>query len=188
MARERTALITGLTGQDGSFLAELLLEKGYAVTGDGARPGSAARLLRAPARAGRADAGDLLEPDTLRAAVEQAGASEIYHLAAPSFVPASWERPGETIAAIAGSTAAMLEAVRDLDPDMRVFVAASAAIFGDAPESPQREDTPCRPTNPYAIAKLARTSWWARCASTTACTRARGSSTTTSPSAARSSS
>ncbi len=90
----------------------------------------------------------------MRAAVERERASEIYHLAAPSFVPASWERPAETFAAIAGSTAALLEAVRGHDADARVFVAASAAIFGEAPESPQREDTPCRPTTPYAIAKL----------------------------------
>ncbi|HEX5852819.1 MAG TPA: GDP-mannose 4,6-dehydratase, partial [Solirubrobacteraceae bacterium] len=70
-------------------------------------------------------------------------------------VPASWEQPGETIAAIAGSCAEILSTVRDSDREMRVFVAASGAIFGDAPESPQREDTPCRPTTPYAIARLA---------------------------------
>ncbi len=80
---------------------------------------------------------------------------ELYHLAAPSFVPASWERPAETVVAIAGSCAAVLEAVRDTDREMRVFVPASGAIYGEAPESPQREDTPCRPENPYAIAKLA---------------------------------
>jgi GDPmannose 4,6-dehydratase len=154
VARDRTALITGLSGQDGSFLVELLLERGYAVTG----------MVRDPARSlgcsehvrDRVELvqGDLLRRETVRAAVERARASEIYHLAAPSFVPASWERPGETIAAVAGSTAALLEAVRDLDAETRVFVAASGAIFGDAPESPQREDTPCRPTTPYAIAKL----------------------------------
>jgi len=155
----RSALITGITGQDGSFLAELLLEQGYGVTG----------LIRCPpARTDRAlgcsehlrgrvelVTGDLLHPPSLRAAIEQVRPSEIYHLAAPSFVPASWERPGETVAAIVGSCAAILEAVREIDPTMRVFVSASGAIFGEAPESPQREDTPCRPTTPYAIAKLA---------------------------------
>jgi GDPmannose 4,6-dehydratase len=150
------ALITGITGQDGSFLAELLLEKGYAVTG----------LIRGPAERSlgcsehlRDDLelvhGDLLDPDSLRLAVQTVRPREIYHLAAPSFVPASWDQPGETINAIAGSSAAILQAVRDLDEGTRVFVSASAAIFGEAPETPQREDTPCRPTNPYGIAKLA---------------------------------
>jgi GDPmannose 4,6-dehydratase len=150
----RRALIVGIAGQDGSFLAELLLEKGYEVTG----------VLRDPRRLGcsehlRAQVelvhGDLLAPETLRAAIELVRPHELYHLAAPSFVPASWERPHETVRAIAGSTAAILEAVRELDPSTRVFVPASGAIYGDAPESPQREDTPCRPTTPYGVARLA---------------------------------
>jgi GDPmannose 4,6-dehydratase len=151
-----SALITGLTGQDGSFLAELLLEKDYRVTGlvrdERARSLGCSEHLR-----GRVElvSGDLLEPATLRAAIERTRANEIYHLAAPSFVPASWRRPGETIGAIAGSTAAILETVRERDSDMRVFVASSGAIFGDARESPQNEDTPCRPQTPYAVAKLA---------------------------------
>jgi GDPmannose 4,6-dehydratase len=152
----RSALITGLTGQDGSFLAELLLEKGYSVTGlhRGApeEPLGASEHLREQVELVR---GDLLQPGTLRAAIEQVRPAEIYHLAAPSFVLDSWERPQQAMSAIAGSTAAILEAVRDLDPRMRVYVPASGAIFGDARESPQREDTPCRPQNPYAIAKLA---------------------------------
>jgi GDPmannose 4,6-dehydratase len=151
-----SALITGLTGQDGSFLAELLLEKGYRVGGlvrfgHGQSLGAAEHLREQVELV----PGDLLEPATLTAAIEQVRPREIYHLAAPSFVPASWERPGETTSAIAGSAAAILEAVRGLDPEMRVFMSASGSIFGDAPESPQREDTPCRPTTPYAIAKLA---------------------------------
>jgi GDPmannose 4,6-dehydratase len=152
----RRALITGITGQDGSFLAELLLDKGYAVTG----------VVRDPVRGSlgcsehlRAQVelvhGDLLAPDTLRDAVERVRPREIYHLAAPSFVPASWDRPEETVRAVAGSAAAILETVRELTPSTRVFVSASGAIFGDAPESPQREDTPCHPTTPYAVAKLA---------------------------------
>jgi GDPmannose 4,6-dehydratase len=150
------ALITGITGQDGSFLAELLLEHGYSVTGmvrgGPERPLGCSEHLR-----GRVElmAGDLLERSSLRAAIAQVRPNEIYHLAAPSFVPASWEGPGETVAAIAGSCAAILEAVRALDPAMRVFASASGAIFGEALESPQREDTPCRPMTPYAIAKLA---------------------------------
>ena len=155
MADAASALITGISGQDGSFLAELLLEKGYSVSGlvrDGEGSLGCAEHLRGSVRCLR---GELLRPDTLRAAIDQLRPREIYHLAAPSFVPASWERPAETFAAIAGSCAAVLEAVRELDPSMRVFVPASGAIFGDAPECPQREDTPCRPRNPYAVARLA---------------------------------
>jgi GDPmannose 4,6-dehydratase len=99
--------------------------------------------------------GDLLDSGSLQAAIEQSRPSEIYHLGGPSFVPASWERPGEALRAIAGSTATLLEVVREISPATRVFVAASGAMFGEAPQSPQREDTPCRPTTPYAIAKLA---------------------------------
>jgi GDPmannose 4,6-dehydratase len=99
--------------------------------------------------------GDLLDANSLRMAVEQARPHELYHLASPSFIPASWKQPAETLRAIVGSTAALLEAVRDSAPQARVWVAASGAMFGDAPESPQRESTPCRPTSPYAIAKLA---------------------------------
>ncbi|HEY4895733.1 MAG TPA: GDP-mannose 4,6-dehydratase [Solirubrobacteraceae bacterium] len=156
MSTSPHALITGISGQDGSFLAELLLEKGYTVTG----------LCRAPASAPLGCSehlrerielieGELLEPDTLRAAIVRTRPDEIYHLAGPSFVPASWERPAETIRAIVGSCASILEAVRDEGADARVFVSASGAMFGAAPESPQREDTVCRPTTPYAVAKLA---------------------------------
>jgi GDPmannose 4,6-dehydratase len=146
----------GITGQDGSFLAELLLEKGYQVTGL-LRDGAAPTLGCSEHLRGRIELieADLLEPQRLSAAIEQVRPREIYHLAAPSFVPASWERPQETMQAIVGSCAAVLESVRESDGAMRVFVSASGAIFGDAPESPQREDTPCRPSSPYAIAKLA---------------------------------
>jgi GDPmannose 4,6-dehydratase len=98
---------------------------------------------------------DLLDPNSLLAAIRAARADEIYHLAAPSFVPESWERPAVTLSAIAGSTATLLEAVRAQGGRARVFVAGSGAMFGSAPESPQREDTPCRPETPYATAKLA---------------------------------
>lgn len=177
----KRALITGVSGQDGSFLAELLLEKGYAVTGvvhatagqghreqgvkgrGAAEQGAPATEVAAAAPLGCSEHlrgrielvwGELLAPETLREAIERVRPQELYHLAAPSFVPASWERPGETVRAIAGSTAAILEAVRELDRSTRVFVSASGAIFGEAPESPQREDTPCRPITPYGVAKL----------------------------------
>jgi GDPmannose 4,6-dehydratase len=156
VSTDSIALITGITGQDGSFLAELLLEKGYGVTGlvRGARerPLGCSEHLREQIELVR---GDLLDPDSLRGAIERVRPAEIYHLAGPSFIPDSWQRPGETFSAIAGSAAAILQAVRDLHPEARVFTAASGAIFGDAQESPQREETPCRPTTPYAVAKLA---------------------------------
>jgi GDPmannose 4,6-dehydratase len=152
----RRALVTGLTGQDGSFLAELLLERGYEVAGM-IRADPRASLGPAEHLRGRLELvrADLVDPESLERAVREVGPNEIYHLAAPSFVPDSWERPAETIGAIAGGTAALLEAVRDHAPDARLFVAISAAVFGAAPESPQREETPCRPQNPYAAAKLA---------------------------------
>ena len=156
MAGQPSALITGISGQDGSYLAELLLARGYEVTGL-VRPGASTlgcsehlreRLLCLE--------GDLRDPDSLRAAVARVCPHELYHLAAPSFVPSSWERPREVLAEIAGSCAALLETVRALGAPTRVFVPASAAIFGDAyGQSPQREDTPCRPRNPYAVARLA---------------------------------
>jgi GDPmannose 4,6-dehydratase len=152
----RRALITGLTGQDGSFLTELLLERGYEVTGL-VRGGPERSLGSSEHLREQLDLvrGDLLDPSTLRAAIERSQPAEIYHLGGPSFVPSSWERPGETLSAIAGSTATLLEVVREIGPETRVFVAGSGAIFGEAPESPQREETPCLPTTPYAIAKLA---------------------------------
>jgi GDPmannose 4,6-dehydratase len=152
----RRALLTGLTGQDGSFLAELLLAEGYAVTGV-VRGWPRATLGASEHLRGHVEAvaGELLDPGSLRTAVASVRPHELYHLAAPSFVPASWERPAETCAAIVDSTAALLEAVREVDPAIRMFVASTGAIFGAAPQSPQREHTPCRPENPYAIAKLA---------------------------------
>jgi GDPmannose 4,6-dehydratase len=149
-------LVTGITGQDGSYLAELLLQNGYAVTG--MVRGAAGRDLGCSEHLREHLAlvpGELLDAESLRAAVQDTAPSEIYHLAAPSFVPDSWRRPEETLRAIAGATAALLEAVREIDPSIRVYVAASGAIYGDAGVSPQREDTPCRPDTPYALAKLA---------------------------------
>jgi GDPmannose 4,6-dehydratase len=152
----RTALITGLTGQDGSFLAEQLLEQGYEVTGMIRRaetdPLGAAEHLR-----GRVELvhGDLLQAESLAAAFIDARPAELYHLAGPSFVPDSWEHPSRTLAAIAEATAVLLEAIRSESPETRVFVAASSAMFGAAPQSPQREDTLACPQDPYATSKLA---------------------------------
>ena len=149
-------MVTGVTGQDGSFLTELLLARGYEVTGMSHRPRGA--LLGATEHLrDRIDLvpGDLLDPSSLHAAVERVRPDELYHLAAPSFVPDSWLRPAQTLSTIAGSTATLLEAVRDSGGGTRVFVAASGAIFGAAPDSPQREETACRPETPYGSAKLA---------------------------------
>ncbi len=156
VATTRRALITGLSGQDGSFLAELLLEQGYTVTGlvRGTRDRSLGCAEHLREQVGLVS-GDLLDSNCIRAAIEQSEPSEIYHLGGPSFVPASWEHPTRALSAIAGATATLLEVVRETSPDTRVFVAASGAMYGEAPESPQREDTPCLPTTPYAIAKLA---------------------------------
>src|SRR5580704_9733216 len=123
MSSPPSALITGITGQDGSFLAELLLAKGYRVTGV-TRGGGEASLGNSEHLRGAIEVlrGDLLDPATLRAAIEQTRPREIYHLAAPSFVPASWEHPGETTQAIVGSCAGILETVREVDPSTRVFM------------------------------------------------------------------
>jgi GDPmannose 4,6-dehydratase len=91
---------------------------------------------------------------SLSAAIRNVAADEIYHLAAPTFVPDSWREPAETVAAIAGATATVLQAVIATRAPTRVFIASSGEMFGDAASSPQREDTPCRPRNPYAAAKL----------------------------------
>jgi GDPmannose 4,6-dehydratase len=152
----RRALITGITGQDGSFLAELLLDKGYvvvgAVRGEPHDPLGCSEHLRDRMTLTKAE---LRKPESLRAMVTEVRPDELYHLAAPSFVPDSWKHPASTFAEITGATAALLEAVREHTPHTRVFLAASGAIFGSAAESPQREQTPCKPLTPYAAAKLA---------------------------------
>jgi GDPmannose 4,6-dehydratase len=144
----RRALITGVTGQDGSYLAELLLSRGYEVAGvarDPARVPDGVRGLR----------GDLLDPATLVRAVEETRPDELYHLAAPTFVPASWDDPASVMSAIAGATGTLLVQAHRIVPDARVFVATSSEVFGDAGQSPQTERSPMRPRSPYGIAKLA---------------------------------
>ncbi len=97
--------------------------------------------------------GELLDAGSLRRVVETADPDELYHLAAPTFVPASWEDPAEAIRAIAGATGTLLALARERS--FRLYVAASSEVFGDAGESPQRESTPKRPATPYGVAKLA---------------------------------
>jgi GDPmannose 4,6-dehydratase len=152
----RRALITGISGQDGSLLAELLVGEGYDVAGvvrgelDAELPNLAAvreHISLVP--------GDLARPRSLRDAVHAVLPHELYHLAAPTFVPASWEHPLDTLTAVAGATAALLEIARALEHPPRVWVAASSEVFGDAGVSPQGEDAPMRPRSPYGVAKLA---------------------------------
>jgi GDPmannose 4,6-dehydratase len=156
VSRERRrALITGLTGQDGSFLAESLLADGYEVAGlvrdQDAGLGCAEHL------AGQVElvTGDLLAPASLAGAVRRLRPDELFHLAAPTFVPDSWQHPARTLSAITVATATLMEAIGEHSPDTRLLVAGSSEMFGDAPESPQRESTACRPRSPYATAKLA---------------------------------
>ncbi len=158
MSRRRV-LITGVTGQDGGYLAERLLADGDEVIGAVRRPDGAFERAGLDSLAGRVPllAMDLLDPASIRHAVTEAAPDEIYHLAAPTFVPDSWEDPTETVAAIATGTAALLAAAGALGTGdgVRVLVASSSEIFGDAGVSPQAEDSPMRPRSPYAAAKLA---------------------------------
>lgn len=149
------ALITGIAGQDGSYLADLLLAEGTEVVGlirDADREHPNLDHLHDKVTL---VAGDLLDPDSLRRAVAGVAPAELYHLAAPTFVPDSWDDPTSTVAAIVGATSTLLAAARETDPSMRVYVATSSEIFGDAGESPQHEDSPKRPRSPYGVAKLA---------------------------------
>ena len=151
----RRALITGIAGQDGSYLAELLLSKGYEVFG--IVRGSP--LASYPNLHGVRDhvqllQGDLLDQMTLLDAITKSQPDELYNLAATSFVPASWRQPVMTAQFTAVGVTSMLEAVRITQPDLRVYQASTSEIFGATTESPQNEDTPFVPRNPYAVAKL----------------------------------
>jgi GDPmannose 4,6-dehydratase len=143
-----TALVTGVTGQDGTYLAELLLAEGAEVVGL-VRPGS----MRWVPDGVRLVEGDVRDPERLDAVIREVAPGELYHLAAPTFVPASWEDPEGTLDAIAGATATVLMAARSVGA--RVVVPASPEIFGDAGVCPQDEDSPRRPRSPYGVAKLA---------------------------------
>jgi GDPmannose 4,6-dehydratase len=141
------SLITGVTGQDGSYLAELLLSTGREVVGMVRDAGEAVTGGVVVVR------GDLADPPGLRRVLADVAPDELFHLAAPTFVPASWEDPAATMDQVAGATATLLAAAAGTG--MRVVVASSSEIFGDAGESPQREDSPMRPRSPYGVAKLA---------------------------------
>jgi len=147
------ALISGIGGQDGSYLAELLLERGYAVSGV-VRPGVGGypNLDSVQDRIELLEA-DLLDQRSLSAALEAARPQEVYNLASPSFVPASWDRPVETAGLAAVGATSLLEAIRAVDPSARVYQASSSEIFGEPRESPQTEETPLEPVTPYGVAK-----------------------------------
>jgi len=150
----RKALITGVTGQDGSHLAELLLGKGYHVTGM-IRHTSTDSLLRIRSLRDRIDvvSGDLLDQTSLIRVLEQSRPDEIYNLAGMSFVPVSWSQPVLTAEFTGVGVARMLEAMRQVCPKARFYQASSSEMFGKVRETPQRETTPFHPRSPYAVAK-----------------------------------
>ncbi|MGH8092668.1 MAG: GDP-mannose 4,6-dehydratase [Chthoniobacterales bacterium] len=161
MAEEKRALITGITGQDGSYLAELLLGKGYAVHGVVRRTSN---LLRSRIEHLRADEslygqrlflhyGDLSDGTTLRRIFAQVRPAEVYHLAGQSHVGLSFEIPESTSEEVAMATLRLLEISRDQPQPVRFYHASSSEIFGVAAESPQTEETPFRPASPYGCAK-----------------------------------
>jgi GDPmannose 4,6-dehydratase len=147
------ALITGIGGQDGSYLAELLLERGYTVAGV-VRPGSGPypNLDSVSDRIDLFEA-DLLHQTSLAQALRAVAPTEVYNLAAPSFVPASWDRPVITAEFAAVGATSLLEAIRSVDASIRVYQASSSEIFGEPRESPQTEETPLEPVTPYGVAK-----------------------------------
>jgi GDPmannose 4,6-dehydratase len=149
----KRALVTGIGGQDGSYLAELLLEAGYEVVGL-VRPG-AQHYENLAALEGRIELyeADLLNQTSLTQALRAARPAEIYNLAAPSFVPESWDRPVQTAEFAAVGATALLEAVRAVEPSIRFYQASSSEIFGEPHESPQTEATPLEPVTPYGVAK-----------------------------------
>ncbi len=151
----RTALITGITGQDGSYLAELLLTKGYEVVGVVRRTShdSYERIGHLLDRVHIVPA-DLLDQHSLTAVVKEAAPHEVYNLAAQSFVPTSWSQPVLTGEFTALGVTRLLEAVRLARPEARVYQASSSEMFGKAQETPQRETTPFYPRSPYGVAKV----------------------------------
>jgi GDPmannose 4,6-dehydratase len=150
----RRALITGITGQDGSYLAELLLEKDYEVFGTVRRSSteSLERVAHLIDRVTLVEA-DLLDQFSLVKAVEQANPEEIYNLAAQSFVPTSWRQPVLTAEFTAVGVIRILEAIRMVNPSIRFYQASSSEMFGQAQEVPQSERTPFHPRSPYGVAK-----------------------------------
>jgi len=151
----RTAVITGITGQDGSYLAELLLEKGYTVVGMVRRASTEnfERIAHIRSRVELRQA-DLLDQLSLIELVKETEPDEIYNLAAQSFVPTSWRQPVLTAEFDAVGVTRLLEAVRLVRPEARVYQASSSEMFGRVLETPQRETTPFYPRSPYGVAKV----------------------------------
>ena len=151
----KRALITGITGQDGSYLAELLLSKGYKVYGLIRRSSTInfERLFHLQDKIELLP-GDLLDQNSLISALKESGAEEVYNLGSQSFVPTSWNQPVLTGEFTALGVTRMLEAVRVVSPEIRFYQASSSEMFGMVRESPQNEDTPFYPRSPYGVAKL----------------------------------
>jgi GDPmannose 4,6-dehydratase len=155
MSDRPRALITGITGQDGSHLADLLLEKRYEVFGMVRRSSTEnfERIAHLTDRVTLVQA-DLLDQSSLVEALEQARPTEVYNLGAQSFVPTSWKQPVLTAEFTAVGVTRMLEAIRRVDPDIRFYQASSSEMFGKVREVPQNERTPFYPRSPYGVAKV----------------------------------
>ncbi len=151
---QKSALITGITGQDGSYLAEHLLAQGYKVFGL-VRRLSADNYERIEHLRGKVELlpGDLLDQVSLMKAIERSQPSEVYNLAAQSFVPASWTQPILTSEFTAVGVSRILEAIRLMNPKIRFYQASSSEMFGKVRETPQTELTPFYPRSPYGVAK-----------------------------------
>ena len=149
------SLITGITGQDGSYLAEMLLDKGYDVVGM-VRRTSTVTFERIDHLMDRIQlhSGDLLDPLSLIEALRAHEPDEVYNLAAQSFVPASFEQPVLTGETTALGVTRLLDAIRVVDPTIRFYQASSSEMFGKVREVPQTEDTPFHPRSPYGVAKV----------------------------------
>ncbi|MBU4349096.1 GDP-mannose 4,6-dehydratase [bacterium] len=152
---QKRALITGITGQDGSYLAEFLLNKGYEVFGL-VRRTSILNFERIKHIQDKIEliSGDLLDQNSLINAIKESNPDEIYNLASQSFVPASWKQPVFTGEATALGVARMLEAIRAVDPKIKFYQASSSEMFGKVREVPQTEKTEFYPRSPYGVAKL----------------------------------
>jgi len=152
---EPRALITGITGQDGSYLAELLLDKGYEVHGMVRRSSTEnfERIGHLTSRL-RLHQADLLDQGSLMSLLQAVRPAELYNLAAQSFVPTSWTQPSLTGEFTALGVTRMLEAVRHVDPSVRFYQASSSEMFGKVRETPQSEETPFYPRSPYGVAKV----------------------------------
>ena len=155
MSEPRRALITGVTGQDGSYLAELLLDKGYQVHGMVRRSSTESfeRIAHLGERISLHQA-DLLDQVSLVNLLREVQPAEVYNLAAQSFVPTSWLQPSLTGEFTALGVTRMLEALRLVDSGIRFYQASSSEMFGRVQETPQNEDTPFYPRSPYGVAKV----------------------------------